>query len=164
MTEMEQNNWKRNDTSRFVLPTIGLTKDEVITNSFVGCYIGLSTLPEEKLNKARLYIVYREPNQKVELISKSKQTIGNYIVYEYYNSCLHDIISRFLKGEYSKLSNEIKLKILTFWGLDKTSRLAAILYPADYAFEIGISKSSLAKVKEIWPIPKVENELFNPEI
>lgn len=164
MKEMEQSNWKRNDTSRFLLPTLGLNKDEVITNSFVGCYIGLSTQPEEKLNKARLYVVYKEHNQKVKLLSKSTQTINNYIVYECYNSLLHDVISRFIKGEYSKLSNEIKLKILTFWGLDKTSRLAAILYPADYAFEIGISKSSLAKVKEIWPIPKIENELFNPEI
>ena len=160
---MAQSSWKRNDTSRFLLPTLGLKKDEVITDNFVGSYIGLTTHPEEKTNKSRLYLVYTSKNQKIETISKSYQTINGYIIYECFTPTMYDNIYRFLKGEYSKLSSQTKSIILDFWELDKTSRLSAILYPSDYAFELGLTKSSIAKVKEIWPVPKVENELFNPE-
>ena len=148
------------NTTRFILPLLKVKKKDVMTGDFIGSYMRTDYFPEEE---NALILVYKAENDIIQsLTDYSLITKEGYHLYVKKPSTylLKDSIEKLMKGSFSKLTSPAKMYILDFWGLDKSSRLAAILYPSSYAFEIGISKMGLGKIKEIWPAPNVENETF----
>ena len=153
MKEMAPKNY-RNDTERFILPLIGINKDSVINEEFIGSYIADAVAPEID---DQLILVFKQKQPLVENISNYSQIKNNY--YYYFNDIfIIKHIKLMIEGAFSKFTERAKEKILKFWSLGKGSRLAAILYPADYAFEIGLKPVLLGKIKEIWPKPNYYNE------
>ena len=74
-------------------------------------------------------------------------------------------LKHFLAGEYSKFSNELKLKIIKFWDIKKPDNPIQVALYANEATEKGslvLSNDSCAP-DEYWPKPVLSREIYmNP--
>lgn len=130
----------RTYTTLFVLPQLGFSKDEVITDDFVNSYLYHNDYPEEE---GYVYIVYTTRVDKIPIPDRLKF-----------------FIKLFYEGKYSKFLPSQKQTILSFWGLSKHSRMHNILYPKDYFYELSGFNTLLYKKGEIWPRPDTMRETY----
>ena len=167
------------EATRFVLPMI-YSKDRddnfYITKNFVNCYIGDGNHPELGKKIFLLYnyqmtVEYIKFERKIELCPEFN-TDYDYgderqvmYVLDIPDEHVEDF-KRFLKGEYSKFSDELKAKIVSFWGLkekDEEEVFYGILYANDTAKENFLALKFDSADGEYWPKPVLNREIYmNP--
>lgn len=130
----------RTYTTLFVLPQLGLKKEDIITDEFINAYLYHNDYPEEE---GYVYLVYKTKVDKIPIPAEL-----NYFMKLFYN------------GLYSKFLPSQKYNVLSFWGLSKHSRMSNILNPKDYIYELSGFNTMLYKKGEIWPKPSTMNETF----
>ena len=139
MKETVQKN-SRTYTTLFLLPQLGLKKEDVITDNFINAYLYHNDYPEEE---GYVYLVYTNKVDKIPIPSE-----------------LNYFMKLFHKGLYSKFLPSQKSNVLSFWGLSKHSRMFNILNPKAYLYELSGFNTMLYKKGEIWPKPNTMNETF----
>ena len=148
----------RTDTTRFVIPQLGYSLEEIDTEYFINAYMWTNLALDSQV----LSLVYTKKNPILENEPHITKTItSEYIVYYYPSKKLSKFLKLFLKGRYSKFTKEQKQNILNFWKLYKHSRLSNILYPTDHLLEVSVffSQKTIFN-KEIWPKPNTLKETF----
>lgn len=154
---------KKTEATRFILPMLGNKhkKDIFFVNKhFLNCYTGDSSKPEYE---GKIFLHYQyEPGINYITFEKQLELIPQHITdydYDDIGSVMHvfDIPERwqleyehYLKGHYSKFSNDYKAQILSFWGLATDNVLFSLLYKTD-------------KVKEYWKKLKRDPKEFSAE-
>lgn len=149
---------KRSDTTRFILPLIGLEKHLVITEYFIGSYLRIEDNPEME---NCLILVYTSENRELKTFAKHFQTAEQHHVYIVENNgILRDAINKFIDGRYSLFTVNSKHLILKFWNLGKRSQLARVLFPNTYMLEQGGRMFLNFKTFEVWRQPDMDKETF----
>tara|TARA_R110000787_G_scaffold50721_1_gene120575 strand:- start:839 stop:1336 length:498 start_codon:yes stop_codon:yes gene_type:complete len=132
------------------------------------CYIGTSE------DKNCIVLVYQDSNSKLfakfenALISfrnfLKAYDLKDYIVFIFRVPPSHrKDFTRFLKGQYSRMSTDYKLQVLDFHDQDIEDRLGGILFKSEerrermeYALNAKIDESS-----ELYSIPTLKEEIYN---
>jgi len=132
------------------------------------CYIGTSE------DKNCIVLVYQDSNSKLfakfenALISFRNfikaYDLKDYIVFIFRVPPSHrKDFTRFLKGQYSRMSTDYKLQVLDFHDQDIEDRLGGILFKSEerrermeYALNAKIDESS-----ELYSIPTLKEEIYN---
>lgn len=166
------------EATRFVLPML-YSKDRndtfFITKNFENCYVGDVNHPELGKKIFLLYnyqmsVEYVKFERKIELMSEF-ETDYDYseerqVMYVINIPDEHvDDFQHFLAGRYTKFSNELKLKIIKFWGIegDEGSLFYGILYANDTAKENLLTNAYDSEEGEYWPKPDLTKEMYtNP--
>jgi hypothetical protein len=167
------------ETVRYVLPML-YSKDRndsfFITKNFENCYIGDGNHPELGRKIFLLYnyqmsIEYVKFERKMELMSEfdtdydygdERQVMYVLNIPEEHTEDLQ----HFLKGEYSQFSDELKVKILKFWGIKNEETLFyGTLYANNAAKENLLVNSFDNAPDEYWPKPVLSREIYmNPTV
>lgn len=145
------NNWykknKYNICTDFLLPMLFDNKNEICTNSYENCYFYDLNFPyvEDKI-----ILVYNSDINENNYTKLYKSLIKNknfHSFYTFYDNAnkekfvftippnLKRDYNLILKGQYSKISETYKQKILSFWNVTSNSRLGGILYKRHYQQE-----------------------------
>lgn len=158
----------------FVLPML-YHKDRndsfFITKNFENCYIGDANYPNlgKKiflLYKYQMSVEYVKFERKIESIPEFSTDYDyadeRQVVYVFDIPEEHkEDFQSFLKGEYSKFSNELKIKILKFWGLkDSEGLIYGALYANEAAKENLILDNDTCAPGEYWQKPVLEREIY----
>jgi len=158
MKETDSKHYKiRTDTTRFLVPLLGIPREIIDTDSFVNAY--LYTF-DNVVKKYCIILIYTKIKEDFEIKKYPGFNIQGYIGYIFYIDRI--VYDRFIKGKYSKFTDEEKQQILKFWNLNKYSRMYSILHPSDYMFELGMpyTHNHLVHNREIWPKPNPFKETF----
>lgn len=146
------------DTTRFLMPLLGYSKEEVITKDFVNAFL----FTKENLNLKRVIVlVYKTPH-----FNKNKVATIIHGFYCYYFPIDKIIYKLFLNGKFSRFTLKQKKIILNFWNLQKHSKLHNILFPNDLELEnitAFPTRGLLYYSKEIWQKPDTLKETFIPK-
>lgn len=124
--------YKRNHTTQYILPCLNITKEKLFFNSFfINAYLDLDS--KFSLNGKFIYLVYRYiRGDEFRQVENFIKTYPNYYktidissnlvsyAFEIPNQYWNDI-DLFLKGDYSKISNNLKIKIAHMNGLDSVA-------------------------------------------
>jgi len=142
------------DTTRFLLPLLGFTKEQVINEDFINAYLYTKNfIAEDNL----IILVYKEEQQYLEL-----EVVYRNGYYYYFVDIRPKTYKRFIDGKYSQLEYSEKRTILDFWNLDKPSKMHNILFPATHlqeSFNL-VGKGLLFHKKNIWFPPNTIKETF----
>jgi len=168
------------DATRYVLPMLG-TKDRndnfFITKNFENCFIGDENHPElgKKIFLLYEYLMsadYVKFERKIELIPEFSTDYDyageRQVMYVFDIPDEHkQDFQYFLKGEYTKFSDELKEKILRFWDMKKVKEniFYGSLYATDYIKEFQKDKDTSNFAEgEYWPKPVLTREIYmNPK-
>ena len=126
-----------NKTTTFLLPILfpESTHDEIFSNYFKQAYVGL--LDSEDIDYS-IILEFDEDDMTPDLIEDFVYNIphngkllsvqDNIIGFVFIGEKDKEDYENFLKGSYSKLSDDAKIAILEFWKEDQSSLLYGILY------------------------------------
>lgn len=146
---------ERTNTTRFILPLCGFSKEAVITNNFINAYLHLSDWPE----KQGIFIAYRGKNKLLEELNCDFTKFTNTDITIYIlRQEITPVMEMLIKGRYSKIPSAKKAQILDFWNLGSSSNLYFILYPDVFYNETGYGNVLAGRKPETWPPFKLDNE------
>ena len=172
-----------NQAIKFILPmiTTGNMKDIFFMNKYlIGCYIGDVNMPKFQ---DKIMLVYNF-SMNMDFITFEKKLSKNpYFLndmdydYEAENIVIYvfnvpkehlEDYQLVLEGKYSELSNDLKLKILKFWGDEQErSLLHSVLFKGtrikQYWADKKLNPILYCAEDEYWYLPRLENELFDIE-
>lgn len=154
-------------TNLFLLPTLGNFKDDFATNIFlINSYLNR--------NHKSLFLVYRFiPGEMFKLLDnflRSNEKLVRVLNPEY-NTIVYEMeipdwyykdITSFINGEYSRFSDKLKKRILTFHKFNQHGETYKILYKdsvrrKQLEIDLGVT---LPENIELFDIPEMENEYF----
>ena len=127
----------RTNTTRFILPLTGISKENLITPNFVNAYLHLDCWPERR----GIFVAYKGDNTALADYHL-KISNGELTIY---------LLDMLIAGRYSKIPSATKTKILRFWELGTTSNLYFILYPDVFYNETGYGNILAGRKPETWP-------------
>jgi len=149
------NHYRTNtDTTRFLLPLLGFTKEQVINENFVNAYLYTEDLA---IFEDTIVLIYTKEQPKLKLIGIKRNG------YHYYYATIDPkTYKRFVNGKYSQFEYSEKKTILDFWNQIKHSRLHSILFPEVHMQESFnfATKGLLIHKKNIWFSPDTIKETF----
>ena len=157
MKGMEQKHSStRTNTTQFLLPLLGLQKDEIMDSDFISSFSCFGGDPEEG---SHVFIVYSKHQPHLVNIAsfwgKWHVDESRPGVYFYRIDISTKVTKLFWQGKYSKFPIACKKKILAFWDASNSSKLYSILYPTDYIYE---AHGLIVEIGDIWPKPDVNTE------
>jgi hypothetical protein len=155
----------------FLYPALGIKKGNSIVPT--ECYVtweGKYTIDDEKL----ISKYYLRSDKELEVF-EAKRLFGNELYHEFFkiNDTLgayvfdfkqfKNDISSFAAGKYSKLSPDLKKKIIKFYAQSvKYTHIHSYLYPYKYmnlySDLLGVPKTILEEVGELWDPPDFTKE------
>jgi hypothetical protein len=171
-----------NSTTRFLLPILfpNTKYEELIANGFIQAYIGM--LDDDTYDDSLLLLFHKDidiegleelfiDKMDVDILDDLPDDTVQMIVINNWRDYLEDEeeYSKFLSGNWSKLSPYSKENILSFWGEDGTSMLYMILTKdsrfksivEDFTSTIFAGQLKEEEYKEYWPKPDIiDNELY----
>jgi hypothetical protein len=159
-----------NETQRFLLPIFSdkiYTKNFYINDNFIGCYL-MNDSKELYDYEILLAYKYTSTLKDVQFTVELEKIEGYKLSYYEDNNIIIHVFKiperykadydKILAGNYSKISPDLKLKIIKFWGLEGNKILNNIVYGALYKPDF---------MKEYWEVKKInplrycaENELW----
>jgi hypothetical protein len=143
----------RNKITLFILPLLDIVKSTIIQNGFENSYLDFN----EDFQIYKVMLVYTKRNKALELhVDNSKVYKGKYI-YTFDVYSLVPTIDLIMRGKYSQIHSSDKYKILTFWNLNRRSKLYAVLNPHLYS----VGKTDLVRQRlELIDKPKPEKVIY----
>lgn len=161
------------NTTIFLLPILfpHITYDKLFSNYFEEAYVGM--IDNDDYDDTIIFKFKEEEDVYVETLTSCKllELKNNIVIYNIPEEFKEEY-ENFLKGKYSKLIEESKQDILSFWGEDENSPLYGILYKTEKGkdfFTNIIDKKHKAQILksldfselEFWPPPNIlSNELL----
>jgi len=164
---------RRTKSSTFIMPMLSGNRDLYFWNRlFINCFIATE---EDKNCIALLYRWSSDP-----LYIKFQKALSKFSIFKRkycpssgYEMFIFDVpkqhlrnYKKFLKGEYSKLSNSYKKSLLHFHDVEVRDEIGQILYKDSRRRKALESKLdiNLPEESELLSIIDIENETHNPEI
>lgn len=160
------------NTTKFIMPLLfdNNTKyHELFQNFFINAYIADIA---NKENDDNIHLVFADyPSLKLQntltkSISEYKYGEGFVLVYPLATKWLDDY-EKLIRGEYSKISNEAKKRILFFWDEDNTSVLWGVLHQEGNSVQkflqdvLGLKHvEPFTKTREWWTDYKISEEML----
>jgi len=155
----------KKDSTLFLLPLLGLSKNIIFNKHFVTTYIRDYRFPE--LDNV-VILEYKKSNPELdEMYSYGKTEGEGYVLYYYQvDKYFEQDYLNFIEGKYSRFSNKAKQEILSFWGSNKVSLIYGILYKTDYARVLYLNSLHNRGIDtsktnfEYWRIPNLTKETW----
>lgn len=140
------------------------TEDEQSKDNQIGgeSIEGLQLIVHYKVEDNEIFRIFEEKTLQKSSLLESCYAVENGKIYIYNLAKYADIVDKFLRGKYSRFSDDVKKKILSYHGLDKDTEvrpgrpLHMALHPGLY-FE-GVSKEMKMPFEEL----KIVGELCDP--
>lgn len=156
---MKSYNRINTDTTRFLLPLTGLTREIVETEYFINAYSYLD-IPNI-LDPYSIALVYTKENKLLDNLANGRYNINDYFIYTY--TVPKNAYIKIMNGKYSKVPHKNKLQILNYWNLGDNSKLFYILFPKAHMVEnFNVNSGLLYRDFEIWPTMDTIKETFIP--
>lgn len=138
---MDMRDCKKTDTTLYLLPLLGYSKDVIIDDHpFINAYIDNGSIAVEYE-----YPLGNDTESPLEIIE--------------FNDAIQIAYQHFIRGHYSRISERHKQTILKFWNAENKSQLYYVLYPSEYLYE---TTGEVIEGLEIKPKPDLRVELLNP--
>lgn len=159
-------------SNMFVLPLLSFKHiSEVNLACFINTYLGFDKEPDCK----KIYLLYRYNYHLGEFEQTLTKTNGfstqydvnpDYVVYEFIiEEKYQKDVQMFIKGKYSKMSDEAKRKILSFFGFSKNGNMYGVLYktPAKRKDLESFLSVHLPDTAELFSICELQKEILKTE-
>ena len=166
---------KRTKASLFILPMLSGTRatyffDKKLVNCFVGTEMHSNTIVLlYRFSGDLKFVQFEDSLKNMEIFKTSEDPSTKTVLYIFNVPGEHlEDFCHFINGKYSKFSESYKKRILKFHNVGKESTIGKILYRSksrkkqlEEVLDLNIK---IDKDAELYSIPKLEEEIYDPKI
>jgi len=163
----------RTKASLFVLPMLPGNRSTYYYDKFLlNCFVGTKDVSNViavlfRFSGLKMFANLEQSMQRLKCYMKTEDPTKSTVLYlfevpKYYQ----EDFNKFLEGKYSEMTEDYKLKILDFHGVDFDSSIGHILFK-DETRRLELEElldTNLPEDAELYSIPNMDHEIYDPDV